>query len=74
MTATEKRNRRLTGLFLLGMVLFNYPILSLFNLDITLLGLPLLYVYFFTMWLAIIVLMVFTTRFRKTEPFYNYSD
>ena len=74
MTATEKRNRRLTGLCLLGTVFFNFPILTLFNRTGTVLGLPLLCVYLFGMWAVIIVLMMFATRSRKTEMPYDYSD
>lgn len=74
MTPTENRNRRLIGLFFLGTVLFNFPILSLFSRHTTVLGFPLLYVYLFMGWLAIIILMALTTRSKKIEPHYPYSD
>ena len=47
----------LAALFLLGCLLFNYPLLALFNRDIEVLGIPLLYAYVFGAWLALIVLM-----------------
>ena len=48
---------RLAALFLLGMLLFNYPLLQLFARDGTVLGLPILYCYVFCAWAALIGLM-----------------
>jgi hypothetical protein len=42
---------------MLGTVLFNYPILALFNHPDTLFGVPLLYAYLFIAWAALIGLM-----------------
>lgn len=49
--------QRLVALFLLGGVVFNWPLLSLFNRSSEVLGIPLLYLYLFGAWLALIVLM-----------------
>lgn len=57
-------NKRLIGLFLMGYLLFNYPLLSLFNLPKFVLGFPLLYVYLFAAWAAFIVLMVLIVHSR----------
>ncbi|MDZ7579310.1 MAG: hypothetical protein U5R30_01420 [Deltaproteobacteria bacterium] len=54
--------RRLFAIFLLGCLLFNYPILSLFNLELFLGGIPLLYVYLFAAWTVMIVMIVFIMR------------
>lgn len=40
----------LIAAFMLGAVLFNYPVLSLFNTNATLLGIPVLYVFIFLAW------------------------
>jgi len=40
----------LIAAFMLGAVLFNYPILSLFNKEGSVLGVPLLYVFIFVAW------------------------
>lgn len=53
---------RLVALFLLGCLLFSYPLLSLFNVGGTVLGIPLLYAYLFGAWAALIVLMILTER------------
>ena len=50
-TGRERRRReRLIALTLLGVLLFNYPFLSLFGSGATFLGLPLLYLYVFLAW------------------------
>ena len=40
----------LVAAFMLGAVLFNYPILSLFNTGASVFGIPLLYVFIFVAW------------------------
>lgn len=62
MTPELMISRRLFALFLLGCLLFNYPILSLFNLESFLFGIPLLYLYMFAAWTVLIVMIVFITR------------
>ena len=53
----ESKGQRFVALCLLGMLLFNYPILALFNVSGTVLGVPVLYVYMFIAWAALIALM-----------------
>ena len=47
MTKTSRKGARLVALFLLGCLLFNYPMLALFNVRASVLGIPLLYAYLF---------------------------
>jgi hypothetical protein len=54
----------LVGLFLLGIVLFNYPLLSLFNLKTSIFGMPLLIFYIFTAWVFLILLATMATKTR----------
>ena len=61
MTRDSKINKRLVALFLLGCVLLNYPILSLVNLEILIFGLPLLYIYIFSVWCLLISLTALAT-------------
>jgi hypothetical protein len=44
------------GLFLLGCLLFNFPLLAMFNARATIAGVPLLYAYLFLAWALLIVL------------------
>ena len=44
-------------LFLVGVLLLNFPILSLFSVGGMLWGIPLLYIYLFLCWVSLIALM-----------------
>jgi hypothetical protein len=67
-TPKARKNKRLVGLFLLGSVLFNYPLLSLFNLKTSIFGLPLLIWYIFTAWVFLILLAAMATKTRGQPP------
>ena len=54
MDQTDLRGQRLVALFMLGCVLFNYPLLAIFNLPATVLGTPVLYAYIFIAWALLI--------------------
>ncbi len=45
MIRSNVKSQRLVAVFLLGMVLFNYPLLALFNSAAEAFGIPLLYAY-----------------------------
>jgi hypothetical protein len=49
--------QRLAAIFVMGCVLLNYPILSLFSRSEAVAGIPLLYVYVFAAWTLLIGLM-----------------
>ena len=51
------KGQRLVALFLLGCLLFTYPILSLFAGSTQVFGIPLLYLYLFAAWGALIGMM-----------------
>jgi len=57
MPKSSRKGQRLAGLFLLGCLLFSYPLLAVFNVRATLLGVPLLYAYLFAAWTLVIVLV-----------------
>jgi len=55
---TEKpKEARFVALCMLGLVLFNFPVLALFNVAGTVLGVPVLYAYIFAAWALLIALM-----------------
>jgi len=64
MTRDKINGRRLVGLFLLGVLLFNFPLLHLFNRPIVVLGIPALYLYLFSVWCLVILLMLLISRSR----------
>ena len=51
------RAARLACLFLLGCLLFNYPLLAVFNVGGTVLGVPVLYAYIFAAWALVVALV-----------------
>jgi len=51
------KGQRLVALFLLGTLLFNYPLLQLFARGDMVFGVPLIYCYMFSAWAALIGLM-----------------
>jgi len=51
------KGQRLVALFLLGCLLFNFPLLSLFAGSTRIWGIPLIYLYVFAAWAIIIALM-----------------
>jgi hypothetical protein len=57
--------QRLVAVFLLGCVLFNYPLLSLFNTPGEILNFPLLYIYIFGAWALLIGVMAYVIEKRK---------
>ncbi|MEM9996583.1 MAG: hypothetical protein AAF809_02690 [Bacteroidota bacterium] len=59
------RRERLTALFVLGVLLLNYPLLTLANQSVTVGGVPLLYVYLFVVWGGLIALAAWTVERRR---------
>lgn len=55
----------LWALFFLGLMIFNYPILSLFNVKGTLFGLPVFYLLLFGLWGLLIGLGIFWVKTIK---------
>ena len=64
MSRLDRKGQRLVALCMLGMLLFNYPILALFNVSSLLFGVPALYAYIFLAWAALIVLMALVAEAR----------
>lgn len=59
------KGQRLVALFLLGCLLFNYPLLSLFTGDARVWGIPLIYVYLFAAWGVLIGAMALIIEIRE---------
>ena len=66
MIRSSLKGQRLVALFLLGCLLLNYPLLSLFAGPVEVLGVPLLYVYVFFAWALVIALMAVVVE-RRSE-------
>ena len=66
MIRPNRQRQRLVALFLLGCLLFNYPLMYVFSVNGRILGIPILFAYLFTAWAALIVLVALVTE--KREP------
>ena len=60
------KGQRLVAIFLLGALLLNYPLFSLFAGPAELFGVPLLYLYVFFVWALIIALLALVIEQRST--------
>jgi len=67
MDSKNRKSMQLVGVFFLGCVLFNYPILKLFNIDALVMGLPLFYIYLFAGWAVLIILILLITETGRKQ-------
>jgi hypothetical protein len=65
MEELEAKGQRLIALCMLGCILFNFPILALFNVPESLFGVPVLYAYIFLAWALLIALMAWVVEKRR---------
>jgi hypothetical protein len=57
--------QRLFALFLLGCVLFNFPVMHVFNRGDHIFGVPVMYAYLMTAWFGFIAFLMLATEDRK---------
>lgn len=67
MKKESTRTQKLIVLFCLFVVLMNFPFLQLFNLPVLVGGIPLLWVYIFSLWILMIVLVALLSGRRTTK-------
>lgn len=70
MRAIKRRNERIMGLVLVGVLALNYPLLSIFASGALLFGIPVLYLYLFLFWagfIAVAGLMIEAKDSDETE-------
>ena len=65
MGAIDTTGQRMIALCILGCLLFNYPILALFNSSGSWFGVPALYAFVFVAWAALIAAMAFVVDRRE---------
>ena len=58
----EKKGQRFIALCMVGVLLFNYPVLALFNVSGAVFGVPVLYAYLFIAWATLIALLAFVAE------------
>ena len=76
MPAERRSRENMVILFVVGLLALNYPLLSLFDQMKLVLGIPLLFLYVFVIWLVIIVLtaMVVERAERRGDGRSNAMD
>lgn len=65
MDNSKVKAQRLVALCMLGIVLFNYPMLALFNVAETVFGIPVLYAYIFAAWTLLIACMAYVVETKN---------
>jgi hypothetical protein len=73
MPVTKRQRERLIVLLLIGCLALNFPLLSLFDQTVLWFGIPVLYLYLFSLWGLFIGLMALVmerrgTRNAKSKP------
>ena len=56
------RSARMVAVAALALLLFGFPFMALFDVDVRVLGVPLLWAYLFTAWAAIIAVAAWVAR------------
>ncbi len=65
MGRSTNKGERLVAVFLLGVLLFNYPVLAVFYGAGRLFGVPVVYVYIFSAWACLIALLALVVERRR---------
>ena len=68
MPEVKRQNERLVVMLVLGVIALNYPLLSLFSKVQLLFGIPILYLYIFTVWLVFIVCIALILEKSSSSP------
>ena len=66
MSDFQSKGQRFVALCALGFLLFNYPVLALFNVSGAFFGVPILYAYIFIAWALLIGLMAIVATSGKS--------
>lgn len=61
----SQHTARMVAVAALAVLLLNYPVLALFDVDANVLGVPVLWAYLFTAWAAVIAVVAWVTRDAK---------
>lgn len=69
MLSNGSKYSRFIGIFVLGCVLFCYPVLSIFNNTSALFGISVLFIYIFAAWMGLLLLihLAFTNGVKPTK-------
>ena len=63
----SKLAQKILGIFFIFLVLFNFPILNIFWKGDLVLGVPLVYLYIFSIWLLMTIALIWLMEFRNKK-------
>ena len=66
-TIMASKQSKLIGLSILALVMFNFPLLSVFSRSSTIGGIPAIFVYLFLAWMSIIFIMRQNVESKQTK-------
>lgn len=58
----RKTTQRLVGVFFVFLILFNFPILNIFWKQERVLGVPMIFLYIFAVWLLLLIAVYYLTE------------
>ena len=64
----KRRGERLIGILVAGIILLNFPLLSVFSVNKLVFGIPILYGYLFSVWILILGVTALILRDRPAGP------
>ncbi|NBB29021.1 hypothetical protein [Cellulophaga sp. BC115SP] len=69
------KEQRLFIISCLFLLLYNFPIISIFNLDTQIAGIPSLFLYVFVLWLILIIVIYLNVReLNKNQDHSNHDE
>jgi len=69
MPEVKRQNERLIGILIIGVIVLNYPLLSLFSKVKLIFGVPVLYLYIFVVWSIFIGCVALVLEKKASSPF-----
>ena len=64
MKPSQSKSQKLIAIFFLGLMQWIGPLLTLFNLPDMVLGIPIIFLYLFAVWVLLILFMVIVVEYR----------
>lgn len=73
MPEAKRQNERLIVILIIGVIVLNYPLLSLFSKVKLIFGVPVLYLYIFAVWSVFIGCVALVLEKKTSSPFVTPS-
>ena len=67
MGSQKQKNVKMIILFISGFVFFNFPLMSIFSKNKTILSVPVLYTFIYILWLILIIITFLIIKLRPAD-------